>query len=107
MLKLVKINSAPPGIKHFRIGKTSTTNRPRLIVNCESKVKMVFKSLQLIKDNETFKNIMIVNDRSPMQMNQHKNNKKEFEERRQNGESDLQIKYFEGVPKIVKIKCEN
>ncbi|CAH1991973.1 unnamed protein product [Acanthoscelides obtectus] len=41
MLKLVKINSAPPGIKHFRIGKTSTTNRPRLIVNCESKEELL------------------------------------------------------------------
>ncbi|CAH1973225.1 unnamed protein product, partial [Acanthoscelides obtectus] len=107
MLNLVNIDSAPPGTKHFRTGKTSTTNRPRpvkLIMNCKSKVKMVFKSLKPIKENQTFKDIGIVNDRTPMQMNQYNKIKKEFEERRQNGESDIQIKCFEDVRKIVKIK---
>nr|CAH7755351.1 unnamed protein product [Callosobruchus chinensis]CAH7768923.1 unnamed protein product [Callosobruchus chinensis] len=107
MLRLVNLESVLNDIKHFRIGRTPLPNKSRplkLIMDCESSMKKIFKDLKQIKACQTFKDTVIVNDRTPMQMNQYRRMKAELEERKQQGENDIQIKYFQGVPKIVKVR---
>nr|CAI5836140.1 unnamed protein product [Callosobruchus analis] len=93
MLRLANLESVLKDIKHFRICRTPLPNepRPKLIMDCESTMKKIFKDIKLIKESKKFKDIVIVNDRTPMQMSRYRRMKTELEERKQQGENDIQI----------------
>nr|CAI5842329.1 unnamed protein product [Callosobruchus analis] len=106
ILRLANLESILNDIKHFRIDRTPLPNKPRpfkLIMDYESSMKKIFKDIKLIKESQTFKDTVSVNDRTPMQMSQYRRMKSELEERKQQGQNEIQIKYFQVVPKILKL----
>lgn len=89
-----------------RLGKYGTdARRPRplrIILPSEREIGFLLKNSNKLKTNQKYKNISISTDKTPRQINAYRELKKELEERRSHGESNLMIKYHNGIPKIVK-----
>nr|CAH7726950.1 unnamed protein product [Callosobruchus chinensis]CAH7736616.1 unnamed protein product [Callosobruchus chinensis] len=54
-----------------------------------------------LKKSDAFEKISIFADKTPRQMEYYKEVKKQLEERKGNGETNIGIKYFNGTPRIV------
>lgn len=94
-------------VKVFRLGKydPSQSNRKRPIkvtFSSESNVTLVFRNLAKVRENPKFSALSIFRDRTPMQIQLYKEVKAELNERLNNGESELKIKYTRGIPTIVR-----
>lgn len=100
------LNVKTDGLSISRLGKfdRSNANRRRPIkvsFSSESSIKTVLRNISKLKANPTFANISIFRDRTPMQLQLHKDAKSELNNRLQDGEKDLRIKYSKGIPKVV------
>lgn len=94
-------------MKVSRLGKydPSQTNRKRPIkvtFSSELSVALVFRNLAKVRGNPKFSALSIFRDRTPMQIQLHKEIKAELNERLNNGETDLKIKYTRGIPTVVR-----
>lgn len=92
-------------VKVSRLGKfdPTKTNRMRPIKVCfssENYVHTVLRNVTKLKSKPKFSKVSIFRDRTPMQIEIHKNARAELANRLKNGESNLKIKYKNGIPSI-------
>lgn len=81
-----------------RIGKPDSSNRPlKLTFSSHADIKTVFENKQFFIDN----NLKISNDRTPRERELLVNLRAKLQERINNGESSLTIRYIRGTPTIV------
>lgn len=92
-------------IRVLRLGKfipTSSRPRPLKITLSDAKyVHEIVKNSKRLRSIDKFKNVTVSFDRTSRQINLYNDLKREMAERVQNGETNLKIKYINGVPKIV------
>lgn len=84
-----------------KFDKDRSSPRPiKITLNSrEIALELIRKSPSL--KNSTFKQISLSFDKTPKQLEYYKQLKLELEERKNNGETNVKIKYFNGVPKII------
>lgn len=93
-------------IRVFRVGREdSAKNRPiKVILKSTGDAKTILQHAKELKQRDAYKNITIRHDNTPKQMMEYRAVKSSLVTRLENGETDLRIKYFNGVPKIIKTK---
>lgn len=94
-------------IKFFRLGSKSVgKTRPiKLIFPSEGEMRQVLSSFsgeQVSTANSSLKDVKLSRDRSPLELSHLKKLRIELDTRLKAGESDITIKYRNGIPKIVK-----
>lgn len=94
------------GLMPARLGKfdASQTNRRRPIkitLASETAVFTALRNFKKIRTDSRYKGLSMFRDRTPMQMQIHRNARNELADRLKNGESNLMIKYRNGIPHIV------
>lgn len=104
MSSTVQLDVVDGGI--IRLGKYDSTKsdraRPlRITLRSETAVFTALKGFKQAKESGMFDKISMYRDRTPMQIQMHKNAKVELDARLKNGEKDLCIKYNKGIPKIM------
>lgn len=92
-------------ITPVRLGKPDSSRKlPRPIKlrfkSHETVFKLLFKS-KLLRSSEKFKNIRMSSDKTPRQQELYRKIKQELNARIANGETNIQIKYVNGIPRIV------
>lgn len=93
-------------LKVSRLGKfdVSQPNRRRpirVVLSSERNVIDALRNVPKLKSNTKFKHLSLFRDRTPLQMQIHREAKVELDTRVRNGESNLRIKYEKGIPRIV------
>lgn len=91
-------------LKLSRLGKfdpTSVDSRRPIKVSFTSEVHVTSVLRNISKIKSKFPGVSIFCDRTPMQLQIHKDAKTELAERVNNGESNLKIKYKNGIPSII------
>lgn len=92
-------------MKIFRLGLSSAyRTRPRLIkVICMSidQASCILRSANSLKSNDRFKDIRIFSDRTKLQATYIRSLKEDVQSCISKGESNLYIKYINGIPKIL------
>ena len=99
---------ADPELKVSRLGKFDSTpnkrSRPiKVVFSSEANVISTLKKLKKLKlkSIQKFAKISIFRDRTPMQIKIYNDVKTELNNRLQNGESNLKIKFIKGIPNII------
>lgn len=92
--------------KVTRLGKFDSTaarrKRPiRVSFRSESSVSLIMQKISKLRSMAEFSTLSIFRDKTPMQLQIHKDAKTELIARLNNGEKNLKIKYTRGIPKIV------
>lgn len=92
-----------------RLGKFDPTQHPRkrplkFKLRNQDDVITILRESKKIKLIERFKSISFSKDRTPLQTSFYNNLKQQLKERLDAGETDLYIKHFNDIPKIVKRK---
>lgn len=111
-LEINKLISKIPGIQSsglhsIRLGKPRTNGSPRplkVILENNADTLTILKNYKKLLPEQS--NIHITSDKTPLQRENMKRLQTELEQRKQNGESDLIIKYINGSPKIMNSKNE-
>lgn len=105
ILTSIRSNSLINNIQRLgRYSNNATRPRPiKITLACESDVTYILKNAKSITSQERFKNIRLSPDRTPKQIEHYKKLKNELGARLNNGESDLVIKYVNGVQRIVQL----
>jgi len=86
-----------------RLGKFDGEMRPlKIPLNSASDVFEILGSSRKLKSDKIFIDVKITSDKTPKQRLHFQNLRKELNNRRSNGESNPTIKYFKGIPSIVK-----
>lgn len=98
-------NNCPEPERILRLGKYDV-KKTRPIKLC-FKSQETAKSILRYKNNIKTENIKIYSDQTPKQQKYLKNLKDELNRRLENGEKNLIIKYFHGVPQIVEKPSKN
>lgn len=92
-------------ISLFRLGKYDPSKpRPRPIkvkLPRDELVGTLLKNTKNLKTNKDFSNIVIASDRTPRQQEHYRSVRMELQQRLNNGETNLTIKYVKGIPSIV------
>lgn len=84
---------------------TSTKPRPiKLILEEQKEVFSIFAAQSKLKSHQTWNNLRFSSDRTKAQRDFMTNLRNELLQRRENGETDLIIKYVKGNPVIIKSK---
>lgn len=99
-------------IKPIRLGKFDPTkenrSRPIKVRLCSpDDVHCVIKKFRTIKSRPNFLSLSVSFDRTPKQVSVYKLVKAELNNRIENGESNLKIRYHNGMPTIVRSQSEN
>lgn len=99
------MDNVPAPKKIIRLGKLNPTkNRPlKIYFDCSQIPKQLMKN----KGKITNKDIKIYADLTPTQQNNLKLLRQDLCNRQENGETDITIKYVNGVPKIVAVPPKN
>lgn len=94
-------------LKPIRLGRYSPgKNRPiKVTLESEDQVHMIIKKARELKNVDRFKHISISVDRTPKQIEDYRNVKKAFDERKNNGETNIKIKYINGYPRIIHLNA--
>ena len=94
-------------ISFHRLGKfNANSNKPRPIKITfpnQDPVHKLIKNASKLKQNNTFKKVSIVFDRTPKQTSYYQELKQQLADREERGEQNLKIKYVQGMPKIVSL----
>lgn len=77
-----------------------------MILDCPNHANTILRNKIKLRDSE-FSKISIQPDQTLRQRMYMSNLRKSLDQRRENGESNLTIKYFNGIPKIVPIAKKN
>lgn len=93
-------------IRPIRLGKYVSTNRNRsrpikVRLHSPDDALLVLRKFKKVKDK--FTGLSISPDRTPKQITYYKKIKSELDARVELGESNLKIKYINGIPRIVKL----
>lgn len=87
-----------------RLDPDSTRPRPvKVTLSSEAVVLKLIRNAKKLKSSERFARIFISFDRTPRQLNYYREVKRQLQERIENGETNLKIKYINDVPKIVNL----
>ena len=107
ILNSANIPAQHVNLKPIRLGRYSLgKNRPiKVSLESEDHVRMIIKKARELKNMDRFKHISISLDRTPKQIDDYRNVKKIFEERKNNGETDIKIKFINGCPKIIHLNA--
>lgn len=97
------IENCPKPIKAIRLGKYKA-NKDRPLKICFDNNNVPRMLLQ--KRTKLSENIKIYSDQTPEQKRYLQTVREELDERLRNGEKDLKIKYFKGIPRITQIKSD-
>ncbi|KAG5875585.1 hypothetical protein JTB14_027209 [Gonioctena quinquepunctata] len=93
-------------IRPMRLGKydaNRTIPRPiKVTLENEATVLACTRNTKNLK-NDNFKNVFISFDKTPRQMQYYRDLRQELDEKKNNGENNLTIKYSNGDPKIVNL----
>nr|CAH7741782.1 unnamed protein product [Callosobruchus chinensis] len=103
ILHTIDRNFSLQDVKIVRLGKqTGGKIRPiRVTCNTEQQVSDIVRNAGKLK-NSRFKNkVFVATDRTPKQLAYFRELKDQLKERMDAGESDLKIRHFNGVPRIV------
>lgn len=73
----------------------------------EEKLVHLFKNVSKLKVSDKFKNVFLVSDKIPRQLDHYNKLKHELDRRKNNGETNLVIKYIDGIPKITTHNLNN
>lgn len=102
ILKKIYPDCAEP-VKIMRLGKYDPEKRRPLKVCFETS----FTCKQLLRNKNKAQDVKIYADQTPQQQNYLKELKGLLQKRQSEGETDIGIKYYNGVPKIVKLRSKN
>lgn len=93
-------------IKVFRVGRENHLKaRPiKVILESSVDVKAVIRRAKEVRKIDFYKNISLGYDRTPKQIEEYKQLRTTMDSRLLNGETNLKIKYYNGFPKIIKMK---
>lgn len=87
----------------YRLGKPSNKPRPlRLVLPTPNDVFEILKVKRKLLNNTKLASVRISSDRTVLQQNYFKSVLSELKSRRDNGENELIIKYFNNIPTISK-----
>lgn len=83
--------------KILRLGKRSAKPRPlKIVLKSPDDVKLVFKNRDKLPNNR------VKNDYTPMQQQQLRKIYDELQQRKNNGENDIMVKFINNTPTIIK-----
>ena len=110
ILNTLEVRVAPVSVK--RLGKynpsASISKRPiRIVFPTNVIIPKIFRNAKKLKSNEQLKDLAISSDKTPFQLKTHKKAKDELHERLRNGETNIVLKYINGLPKIVSTSTKN
>ena len=95
----------PQDLKVYRLGqhtREAAHSRPiKITLADESEVVKFIRNNRIQKNNANFNNISLAPDRTIRQREHYKQLKRELDNRTNNGEANLRIRYINGTPKIV------
>lgn len=95
----LQVNVQP--VTAHRLGKPNGKIRPlKVTLNSTSDVFKILGSSRHLKSDQILGEVRITSDKTPKQREYFQNLRKELNNRRSNGESNLTIKYIKGVPSI-------
>lgn len=94
----------PQPLKLFRLGRYRSDNH-RPIKVCFTSRDTVMHILR--NKSNMSKDIRVYSDQTPMQRDYYNKIRNELQNRQENGESNLTIKYINGIPKIMKSTTKN
>lgn len=99
-------------VKPIRLGKFDPTreksSRPiRMRLSSSECVPVILRKFKKLKSSGKFKQLSLSPDRTPQQVSVYKSVKMELERRLSDGETNLRIKYFNGLPTIIQSNSEN
>lgn len=98
-----KIDVSVRDFKAYRLGRSSNKTRPlRIIMSSKEEVARCMKNRRLLSGT----NFKINADLTIIQREMIKKAYKELESRKENGESDLVVKFVNGIPKVVALKIK-
>nr|CAH7747343.1 unnamed protein product [Callosobruchus chinensis] len=103
ILRFVVPNFNLRNMKPIRLGLFSATKkRPvKLVLENSDQVRNMVVNGKKLKDSNTYRNIIIAPDRTKRQLDYFKSVKQELLQRMNAGETNIRIKFFNDVPKIV------
>lgn len=104
VLTTVNCNTKP--VATFRIGK-SNSKYPRMIkvvMNNEFEARQILRNKKKLLETNCTKNISVIDDKTPVQVQCLKELREELDMRKRKGEPNLTIKYIHGCPKIVNFR---
>lgn len=93
-------------IKPFRIGKYESGRKPRPIkikLPEPSTVVDILKKAKLLKNNVEYSGVSLSRDRTPREIAHYKEVKQELDARLATGETDIVLRYRNGMPTITKL----
>lgn len=90
----------------FRLGKPNSNilDNPRpikVVLSSSTEVYTILRSQAVLHNSLLWSNIRIASDRTSMQREFMINLREQLQKRRVNGENDITIKYFNGIPSII------
>lgn len=94
-------------VKPVRLGKFGSTKQHRARPMSYDNVITILRKFKKLKDKEIFAPLSLSPDRTPKQVSLYKTIKSELNSHIQKGESNLFIKYRNGIPTILKRNSEN
>nr|CAH7735247.1 unnamed protein product [Callosobruchus chinensis] len=103
ILRFVVPNFNLRNMKPVRLGLFSTTKKKpvKLVLENSDQVRNMVINGKKLKDSNTYRNIIIAPDRTKRQLDYFKSVKQELLQRMNAGETNIRIKFFNDVPKIV------
>lgn len=108
LLSAVSTENTLTYLGYHRLGKYALNNtRPRplkVTLENENDVLKIIKNTNNIKQINDFKNVSISFDKTPRQISFYQELRRQLTERQMNGETNLTIRYIQGVPKIITSK---
>lgn len=104
LLKLLQLDIHYNNISRVGIKDASKPRPLKITLPNRNDVFKIFSNQKKLKSNPTWSNLHFSSDRTKMQRDLMSKLRQELLHRRSNGENDLIIKYFKGVPIITKSK---
>lgn len=104
------IDSVDAPLSVNRLGRNVNGDRPRplkVVFDNQSAARHVLRNKQKLLNNNTTKNFKISDDKTPSQIEYLNSVREELQERLNGGESNLTIKYINGLPEITKRQSKN
>lgn len=91
----------PLRLGKYDSSKTSSKRPIKLTFSSESVVLRLLKKSKLLNRSKDFSGIFISRDRTPFQQKLHGSIRDELRDRKSKGETNIRIKYSNGIPRIV------
>lgn len=90
-------------LKVLRVGTfTHDKKRPlKVVVSSEGDVLNIIRGAGILRGNDDYRGVSVSFDRTPRQIVQYKEVKRQLDSRKADGERNLKLRYVSGVPKIV------